>query len=160
MTPTAPQTGGQTPGDKTITADEAKKNALAHAGLKAGDVTFVKSELDRENGRLIYEVEFYTADHKEYDYEIDAATGEVISYDYDAEGYTPPKTGGELTADEAKALALAQVPGAKMGDIREFEVDYDDGRLEYEVEFHAAGTEYEYTIDAATGTILDYDIDH
>ncbi len=157
VTPTTPQTGSQSSGNKTITADEAKKNALAHAGLKAADVTFVKSKLDWEDGRQVYEVEFYTADYREYDYEIDAVTGDVISFDYDAEGYTPPKTGGELTADEAKALALAQVPGAKTSDIREFEVDYDDGRLEYEGKIYYNGMEYEFEIDGYSGAIRSWE---
>ena len=39
------------------------------------------------------------------------------------------------------------------------EKDNDDGRLEYEVEFQVNGTEYEYTISAADGTILEKDID-
>ena len=40
--------------------------------------------------------------------------------------------------------------------------DYDDGRWEYEVEFYKGTTEYDYEIDAATGTILsvDYDAEH
>ena len=37
--------------------------------------------------------------------------------------------------------------------------DYDDGRLEYEVEFKSGGMEYEYKIDGSTGTILEYDQD-
>ena len=36
------------------------------------------------------------------------------------------------------------------------EQDWDDGRLEYEVEFKSGGMEYEYTIDGATGAILEY----
>ena len=36
---------------------------------------------------------------------------------------------------------------------------WDDGRLEYEVEFETAGREYEYTIDGATGDILSYERD-
>ena len=37
--------------------------------------------------------------------------------------------------------------------------DWDDGRLEYEVEFNVGWTEYEYTIDGATGAILEYEQD-
>ena len=33
----------------------------------------------------------------------------------------------------------------------------DDGRWEYEIDFYANGTEYEYTIDAQSGTILKRD---
>ena len=118
--------------------DEAKAQeiALAHAGVKAADATITKSKLDYDDGRQVYDVEFYTSDYKEYYYEIDASTGEVVSYDFDAEGYAPPATGngqsGTITADQAKEKALSQVPGATVSDIWEFETDYDDGRLQYE----------------------------
>ena len=36
----------------------------------------------------------------------------------------------------------------------DIELDEEDGKLVYEVEFKAGGTEYDYEIDAATGTIL------
>lgn len=41
-------------------------------------------------------------------------------------------------------------------------LDYDDdtGRQEYEVKFYVGTTEYEYTLDAATGDILEKDIDN
>lgn len=56
---------------------KAREAALKHAGLKADAVTFTKTQLDRENGKAVYEIEF-TAATKEYDYEIDALTGAVI----------------------------------------------------------------------------------
>ena len=139
-----------------LSAEDAKAKALAHAGLSAADVTFVKAELDREDGRLVYEVEFYTSS-REYDYEIDAATGEVVSYDYDAEGYAPAASSGTLTADQAKALALAQVPGATTADIREFETDRDDGRVQYEGEIVYGGMKYEFEIDGYSGAIREWE---
>lgn len=144
-----------------LTADQAKDKALAHAGLKANQVTFVKSKLDWDDGRQVYDVEFYTSDYKEYDYEIDASTGEVVSYDFDAEGYAPPVTGngqsGTITADQAKEKALSQVPGATVSDIREFETDYDDGRLQYEGKIYYNGMEYEFEIDGYSGAIRNWD---
>ncbi len=141
----------------SISAEDAKAKALAHAGLSSGSVTFVKAELDRDDGRLVYEVEFYTADYKEYDYEIDAATGEVVSYDYDAEDYAPPASSGTISAEDAKALALAQVPGASASDIREFETDRDDGRVEYEGKIVYGGMEYEFEIDGYSGAIRNWE---
>lgn len=38
------------------------------------------------------------------------------------------------------------------------ELDMDDGRYEYDVKFYKDATEYEYTIDANSGTILEKDI--
>ena len=124
-------TGGGADASGTETAavgeGKAKEIALNHAGLTEDQVTFVRSRLDWEDGRQVYDVEFYTSDYKEYDYEIDATTGEVLSYDYDAEGYAPSADAGTQTisADRAKEIALAEVPGATTKDIYEFEVDRD-----------------------------------
>lgn len=142
----------------TITDKEAKTRALAHAGLTSEQVTFLKSELDFENGRKIYEVEFYTVDGKEYDYEIDASTGEVVSYDYDAESFAPPASqDSKISAQKAKELALAQVPGASESDIWEFDTDYDDGRIEYEGKIIYDGMEYEFEIDAYSGAFRSWE---
>ena len=37
------------------------------------------------------------------------------------------------------------------------ELDREDGRQQYEVEFKAGGYEYDYEIDALTGVILAWD---
>ena len=155
-TETAPaaQPGGE------ITEEEAKNLAIAHAGLAATEVTFVKSHLDLDDGRKVYDVEFYTEDSKEYDYEIHAETGEIVDFDYDAEFYAPPADNssvGDITEDSAKALAIAKVPGAALSDIREFKADHDDGRLEYEGTIVYDKTEYEFEIDAATGEFLNWE---
>lgn len=138
-----------------ITEAEAQAAALNHAGLTQDQVTFLKSKLEYENGRQIYDVEFYTQDKREYDYEIDAGTGEIIAYDYDAEGYS--ESGSAITADQAKELALSQVPGATLDDIREFETDYDDGRMEYEGKIIYDGMEYEFGIDGYSGAIRSWE---
>ena len=149
-----------TDGSAAITEDQAREIALADAGLTAEEVTFLKTKLDRDDGRLVYDVEFYTADYTEYDYEIDAADGTVLSSDFDAEGYTAPAEGSTaITADQAKEIALAEVPGATVDDIYEFELDRDDGRLEYEGAIWYDGTEYEFTIDGYSGAIRSWEAD-
>ena len=134
---------------------------LSHAGLTSSQVTFVQCKLDWDDGRQVYDVEFYTTDYKEYDYEIDAATGAVISFDYDADHYTPPQTGtGTLIGvEKAKSIALAKVPGATASNIRKARLDYDDGRAEYEVEIVYNAMEYDFEIDGYTGAILSWDRD-
>lgn len=154
--------GGQQGSSGQLTAQQAKEKALAHANLTLDEVVFVVCELDWEHGRQVYEVEFYTNDAREFDYEIDASTGEVLSYDYDAEHYTAPSTGsegGSISQERAKEIALAQVPGAVLSDIREFETDYDDGRLEYEGKIFYGGMEYEFTIDGYSGAIREWEAD-
>ena len=151
-------------GTDLITEDRAREIALAHAGLTADQVSFVRAKLDWDDGRQVYDVEFYTADYKEYDYEIDAASGEILSFAYDAEHYAPSSGSGTDTGDyigeaEAKRIALAEVSGAADSDVRYARLDWDDGRAEYEVKIVLGTTEYEFEIDAVTGVILSRDSD-
>ena len=149
----------------SITAERAREIALNHAGLTASQVTFARADLDRDDGRLVYDVEFYTSDYKEYDYEIDASTGAVLSYDYDAEYYSRPSNGGStstgtaISEARAREIALAQVSGAADSNIRKVELDRDDGRLQYEVKIVYNNMEYDFDIDASTGTILSRDVE-
>ncbi len=63
-----------------ITASDATDAALKHAGLDKSQVRDIDVDLDRDNGKLIYEVDFNSG-NTEYDYDINAETGEVISAD-------------------------------------------------------------------------------
>ena len=65
----------------------------------------------------------------------------------------------EMSEAEAKKIALAQVPGAKESDIRGFEVDYDDGRLEYEGSIYFNEMEYEFEIDGFSGAIRSWEVE-
>lgn len=157
------ETQGSAGGErKAISVDEAKSAALAHAGLTADQVTFVKSGLDWDDGQETYDLEFYTNDYREFDYDVDPYTGEVLSFDHDAEYYIPPaapSSGGSITADEAKAKALSQVPGATASDIWEFSVDYENGRLEYEGKIYYNHMEYEFEIDGYSGAIRSWEVE-
>ena len=144
----------------------AKEIALTHAGVKAADAVVTKSKLDYEDGRQVYEIEFYvsgSSGYTEYDYEIEAATGKIVSYDHDAESYTPPaqstNSGVKVTEASAKKTALSRVSGATEKDIYEWKLDYDDGRTEYEGKIIYGGMEYEFTINAATGTVTEWDVE-
>ena len=66
-----------------ISSETAKSKALAHAGFKTDQVTFIRSNLEWDDGCRIYDVEFYTGDGREYDYEIDAYTGTIILWERD-----------------------------------------------------------------------------
>lgn len=168
QTPPATQTPTVTvPSQNTssgmITADQAKSKALAHAGLNANQVNFVRAYLDWDDGRQVYDVEFYTSDYKEYDYEIDAYTGAVLSFDSDADYYAPPanntQSGSYISQSEAIRIALSYVSGATQSNVRYAKLDRDDGRLEYEVEIIYGTTEYDFEIDAYTGTVISRDMD-
>ena len=63
--------GNQTPGEITL------EIALKHAGVEASNLFNFKGELDRDDGMLIYELEFESGGY-EYDYEINAVTGAIL----------------------------------------------------------------------------------
>ena len=144
-----------------IGAEKAKEIALQHAGVSASNAVFVKAEREYDDGRLTYDVDFY-AGNKEYDYEILAADGTILSYDADIEGYRIPSSSSSsnIGAEKAKQIALQHAGLSSSGvNFDKAEFDHDDGRAEYEIEFHHNFREYEYTIDAASGTILEAERD-
>ena len=157
-TSTAPAQAAPNTNTSTGAVDEAKAQeiALAHAGIKAADATITKSKLDYDDGRQVYEIEWY-ANGAKYDYEIAVATGEIVNSGYEAK--TVVGTGSSATVSEAtaKQTALARVSGAMEKDIYEWKLDYDDGRPEYEGKIIYDGSEYEFTIDATAGTITEWD---
>ena len=162
--PTAGQTTTTPAANGQITLEQAKETALKHAGLKADAVTFVKAEQDYENGKLVYEVGFVTNDGGkivEYDYEIEAATGSVVSYDYDAENYVGATGATTVSVDEAtaKQTVLNKVPGATAANIYEWKLDFDDGRWEYDGKIVYNQMEYDFTVDASSGAVTEWDVE-
>lgn len=149
----------------TITAEYAKDIALQHAALTAAEVTFIHAELDYDDGVQVYDVEFYKG-NTEYDYEIDAITGSIRSYDYDAENYQQEATQNLIDTnnatyigvDKAKNIAVSHA-GIVLADtaFQKAKLENDDGRTVYEIEFYKNGIEYEYTIDAVSGIVLEYE---
>lgn len=66
--------------------------------------------------------------------------------------------GGTLTQEEAlaKALEHANLKKDQLDFLKKVELDYEHGRKIYEVSFYKGGFEYEFDIDAETGSILKF----
>lgn len=64
--------------DVLVTVEEAKQIALDKAGADAETAVFEKAKLEYENGRQVYDIEFYVRGEMEYDCEIDAVTGAIL----------------------------------------------------------------------------------
>lgn len=64
-------------------------------------------------------------------------------------------SGAAISQDEAVQIALQRVSGATAQDVR-IELDRDDGRYKYEGEIIYNNTEYDFEIDANSGTILEW----
>ncbi len=148
-----------------IGLEAAKRMALEHAGLKEEEVGFAHTKLELEDGIWQYDVEFYQdSTRTEYDYDIDALTGKILSFDHDAEYYPQgaggdsPAGDGQITGDKAKEIAL-EYAGVAQEEAQFLEVsyDYDDGRAEFEIEWHVGRTEYACDVDAVTGEVLSFE---
>ncbi len=148
------------PADGGITVEDAKRIAAEKAGFTVDEVQFKRTELDRDDGVVHYEVEFWK-DNTEYSADIRVSDGAILSWDIDVEGSAPPAVSGEgITADDAKRIA-AEKAGFTVDEVRfdRTELDRDDGVLRYEVEFWKDGVEYSADIRVSDGVILEWDVD-
>lgn len=141
-----------------VTLEQAKQIALEKAGVAADGAVFAKAHRDFDDGRAVYDLEFW-AGGREYELDVDAATGDVTEFEVE-EHRRARSEGAAVSLEEAKGIALARV-GLKADEVRfkKAYLDRDDGRKAYDIEFAANGLEYEFDIDAATGAILDFDTD-
>lgn len=153
-----------------IGEDRARSIALEHAGVSASEASGITVKLDRDDGRVEYEVKFL-AGTSSYDYEIDATTGAICKAEREEKGGSAGSSGsssgssssGASSSDyigesRAKSIALghAGVSASEASGMR-VKLERDNGRMEYEVEFSVGRREYEYEIDAVTGKILKAD---
>lgn len=162
--------------DSFIGEEKAREAALSHAGVQAEDVREYKADLDEDDGSYVYEIEFKAGNY-EYEYEIDAMTGAVVKYDEEMDNHnnwnptqnpeqnnssqspsqnnSPDSTDAFIGEEKAREIAFTHA-GVQAGEVGKCktELDRDDGRYIYEVEFEAGKYEYEYEIDALTGAVL------
>ena len=66
-----------------VSQSAAQKTALEAAGLKAEQVVFKAIETDHDDGREIFEVDFFIPGQKKYEFDIDVNTGEIVDQDVD-----------------------------------------------------------------------------
>ena len=154
-----------------IGVEAAKSAALSASQVSSTGATFSAAELSECNGIPYYEVDF-TANGLEYRYAIDAQTGTVIDSSSTAatttqqtttaNSGTATTTTGAIDEARAKQIALADA-GVSESDTAFLwaKLDWDDGAQVYDVEFYVPSTssEYDYEIDANTGTIRSKDYD-
>lgn len=161
--------GTQQPASQYAGEEAAKAAALTHAGVSADAVSYINAWIDYDDGHPEhYKVEFMVGD-VEYEYEIDLYTCAVLEHEMEdhgrhADSHAHHSADSVPTADigvqgaQAAALSHAGLSESQVTGLKA-DYDYDDGIAKYEVEFKYNGYEYEYEIDAATGTILKSEID-
>ena len=141
--------------------------AEQYAGTTAVDSVTAEVDPELDEFPAHYEVELQTA-WGEFEYLVDAYTGKVLSGQKDllAAASTPnatakpsaPSGGADIGYAKAKSIALnhAGVSENQAYDM-DIELDDEDGKLVYEVEFKSNSMEYDYEIDAASGAILKHE---
>ena len=150
-----------------IGTDKAMDIAAAAFG-KASTAKMAYSAVDPEldESPAHYEVEIKSQTGEEFEYKVDAYTGAILESKREAADGTEvpvvqpskPAASGDIGYAKAKSVALnhAGVSEGKAYDM-EIELDDEDGRLIYEVEFKSGNMEYSYEINAATGAILKHE---
>ena len=171
---------------KDIGRDAALEAAFNDAGVSESDTTRLKVSEDRDDGRKVYEIQFdvdnteydyeiqasdgsILSSEKENRIQVqsnsqngsDDAAGQNNVQDNGQnsnQGQTNTQTGNAnvaVTREQAIETALSRVSGATEQDIR-IELDRDDGVYKYEGDIIYNGMEYEFEIDANSGTILEW----
>lgn len=130
---------------KFISLEEAKKIALKDAKLDelTQKIVFTREELNRNQGKPCYLLEFYTGTNQ-YFYQIDAKSGSIIY------------AGKYITLSDAKKIALDDA-GCK-DKVSFTEETLVSGGIKtpyYQLVFADAKTQWTYRIDAVLGTVLE-----
>ena len=130
---------------KFISLEEAKKIALKDAKLDepTQKIVFTREELNRNQGKPCYLLEFYTGTNQ-YFYQIDAKSGSIIY------------AGKFITLSEAKKIALDDA-GCK-DKVSFTEETLVSGGIKtpyYRFVFADTKTQWTYRIDAVLGTVLE-----
>ena len=130
---------------KFISLEEAKKIALKDAKLDelTQKIVFTREELNRNQGKPCYLLEFYTGTNQ-YFYQIDAKSGSIIY------------AGKFITLSEAKKIALDDAGCKdKVGFTEETLVSGGIKTPYYRLVFADAKTQWTYRIDAVLGNVLE-----
>ncbi len=155
---------------------KAKEIILEDVNALEKDIDIINDGTEIDDFKLIYEMEFYFENVK-YDYAVNLLTNEIVNYDQEGQNntnnqsnnnqnnnnqttninQTDTNTTNTITSEEAKTIALedAKVPSESVNNVI-IEQDYNNGLLEYEIEFSFDQIRYEYTIDA-NGNIVSFD---
>lgn len=167
-----------------IGVEKAKQIAFNAAGINSNNIYDLEVELDYEYRTMIYEISF-NANGREYEYEINAVNGSIINGEKELDDDYYPATNNSynsnnttnnttrsnsttntnkntstsyISRDRAKQIALGN---AGVSNVRDLSIEFDreGGKMIYEVSFESGNKDYEYDIDAVTGSILNKKIE-
>lgn len=148
-----------------IGTEKAKTIAYTHAGVTKENVYPAWCEMERENGVMVYELEFQSLDGYDYEYEIHAITGEILSSKKEQSTHyaaIQANRNGQvgdtivyIHQNEAEYAAVSHA-GVSQYQMINSKLDREDGIVVYEIKFFASSYEYDYKINAMTGEVVSY----
>lgn len=145
---------------------KARQIAMKHAGIQESEARVVEFRQFRKHSMEIYKIVFLSKNAK-FVYMIDASNGDIVEFHRnnrrggpEFEGDADKNLSDYIGVERAKTIAFehAKADASKVYKLN-IDMDRDDGRVIYEVDFKHDGWEYEYEIDAKTGEIIHWDKD-
>lgn len=146
--------------DSYIGEDAALSIVLTHTSMEESNLTKKQIKLDKDRDRIIYNIELESK-QIECEYKIDAVTGEIIEAEFEnSSRVSQPNNASYIGEDAALSIVLTHANMEESNLTRkQITLDKDDGIMIYKIELKSNQTEYEYELDAVTGTILEAKIE-
>lgn len=136
-----------------ITLDEAKAIALSDAGFSENEVRFTEAAEDKKDKE--FDIEFFV-DRAEYDYSVNY-DGKIVSFSYDSNKVI--SAGKNVDEATAKQAALEHF-GKTNDEVKRSRIEYDREDNDYEISYVVESVEYEVTVSAFDGEIVEYGYDN
>lgn len=139
-----------------VEVEDAISSILESLGISRNDAGYIDIEIDKEDGRLVYEADFKLG-NKEFSFTVDADTGKILDKKIkDKINSSDISLDFKISMDEARKIAVKTI-GLIDSDAKKIRIskDVEDGRACYKTEAIIDGKEYSLKIDASTGNILE-----
>lgn len=137
-----------------VSKKKVKKLALKQ--VKKAKVTKLFLDVS-DDGDDEYEVDMKKG-QKKYTLDYDAFSGKLVSYKWKLIVKKNSSSNKFIGTSKAKAIAKKKVPAGAV--FEKVKLDKEHGRYVYEIEMRKGQMEYEMTIDATTGKILEFEKDY
>ena len=131
---------------KKLALKQVKKAKVKKLFLDVSDDGDDEYEVDMKKGQKKYTLDF------------DAFSGKLVSYKWKLIEKKNSSSNKFIGITKAKAIAKKKVPAGTV--FEKVELDKEHGRYVYEVEMRKGHMEYEMTIDATSGKILEFEKDY
>lgn len=142
-------------GAADVSAKQIKSvNAAQKAALKeVKGATVVETDIDMENGTLVYDVELVKK-NKKYTLQYSSKNGKLVEYGWEI-NIRPyaDQSGNNISKSAIQKKALNKVKSAKILNIH---MDYDDGISEYDIKLQKGTKRYELVYNSVSGKLLEY----